>query len=134
MPSGTIKRFNNDKGFGFITPAALGATDLFVHQSSLVADRPARMEPDTEVAYTATPGPGGPQGSRRIDREVTASCEARRGGHMALNSMTRSSKRPTPPEQARAFKAAQEQMKQDAALRRLETDKSLTASKRRSRS
>jgi len=35
MSNGTVKFFNNTKGFGFITPEE-GGKDIFIHQSGLI--------------------------------------------------------------------------------------------------
>lgn len=48
--SGTVKWFNSQKGFGFITPADGGA-DLFVHQSAIKATGFRSLAENEEVEY-----------------------------------------------------------------------------------
>ena len=50
MPSGTVKVFYEDKGFGFITPDGVG-DDVFVHRKVAGADRTAYLEEGDEVVY-----------------------------------------------------------------------------------
>ena len=53
MPTGTVKGFNEDKRFGFITPDEAGE-DLFVHQSGVAADRP--LKEGARVSFDAEQG------------------------------------------------------------------------------
>ena len=50
-PLGTVKWFNNTKGFGFITPDAEGADDIFVHQTAIKADGFRSLGEGEKVEY-----------------------------------------------------------------------------------
>ncbi len=56
MPKGTVKFFNEEKGFGFITPTD-GSKDLFVHTTGIV--KGPISEGDT-VEYEIGEGKKGP--------------------------------------------------------------------------
>ena len=60
MATGTVKWFNNDKGFGFITPDE-GGKDLFVHHSSIQANGFRTLEDGARVNYESEDGPKGPK-------------------------------------------------------------------------
>jgi CspA family cold shock protein len=60
MSKGTVKWFNADKGFGFITPAE-GGNDLFVHYSEIKSDGGfATLNDGQEVEYEVGQGQKGP--------------------------------------------------------------------------
>jgi CspA family cold shock protein len=60
MPTGTVKWFSDEKGFGFITPDE-GSKDLFVHHTSINADGYRSLAEGTKVSYEEEPGPKGPK-------------------------------------------------------------------------
>ena len=57
---GTVKWFNSEKGFGFITPQS-GAKDVFVHYSAISASGYKSLQENQSVEFTVTAGPKGPQ-------------------------------------------------------------------------
>jgi CspA family cold shock protein len=60
MPTGTVKWFRDDKGFGFITPDE-GGRDLFVHFSGVVGDGYRSLGEGTKVSYEEEEGEKGPK-------------------------------------------------------------------------
>ncbi len=60
MPTGTVKWFSDDKGFGFITPDD-GGRDLFVHFSSITGDGYRTLAEGTKVSYEEEQGDKGPK-------------------------------------------------------------------------
>ncbi len=59
MSSGTVKWFNAEKGFGFITPDD-GGKDLFVHHSEIKASGYASLDEGQSVSYEEGEGKKGP--------------------------------------------------------------------------
>ena len=60
MAQGTVKWFNAEKGFGFITPDE-GSTDLFVHFSAIQAKGYKRLDENQRVSFDVEEGAKGPQ-------------------------------------------------------------------------
>ena len=59
MAIGTVKWFNDAKGFGFITPDD-GSKDLFAHHSSIQMNGFKSLKEGQKVSYDATQGQKGP--------------------------------------------------------------------------
>lgn len=60
MVTGTVKWFNESKGFGFITPDN-GGEDLFAHFSAIQARGFKTLKENQKVSFDVTTGPKGKQ-------------------------------------------------------------------------
>lgn len=57
--TGVVKWFNDQKGFGFISPES-GNSDIFVHQTAIVSDGFRSLAEGDRVEYSVEEGPKGP--------------------------------------------------------------------------
>jgi len=62
MATGTVKWFNDSKGYGFITPDD-GSEDLFAHFSAIQMNGFKTLKEGQQVEYEVQEGPKGPQAS-----------------------------------------------------------------------
>jgi CspA family cold shock protein len=62
MAVGTVKWFNAEKGFGFITPDD-GGNDVFAHFSAIQTSGYRSLEENQRVSFDVESGPKGPQAS-----------------------------------------------------------------------
>ncbi len=62
MARGTVKWFNDDKGFGFIAQED-GGQDVFVHHTAILGTGFKTLAENQQVEFDITQGPKGPQAS-----------------------------------------------------------------------
>jgi len=62
MATGTVKWFNDSKGYGFITPDG-GGDDLFAHFSAIQGQGFKSLAENQRVTFEVTTGPKGKQAS-----------------------------------------------------------------------
>jgi CspA family cold shock protein len=63
MATGTVKWFNESKGYGFITPAD-GSKDVFVHFSAIASEGFRTLAEGQTVSYQTEQSPKGPQATQ----------------------------------------------------------------------
>ncbi len=68
MSTGTVKWFNDSKGFGFITPDG-GGKDLFAHFSAIQGSGFKSLKENQKVSFDVTAGPKGDNKRRRPEKK-----------------------------------------------------------------
>jgi CspA family cold shock protein len=63
MATGTVKWFNDEKGYGFITPDE-GSKDLFVHFSNIAGEGFKSLAEGARVEYEEREGQKGPEATQ----------------------------------------------------------------------
>ena len=71
MATGTVKWFNDAKGFGFITPDE-GGEDLFAHFSAINMNGFKTLKEGQKVSFEVTTGPKGKQASNIQPASIAA--------------------------------------------------------------
>ena len=66
MPTGTVKWFDNSKGFGFI--ARESGRDVFVHHSAIQGEGYKSLEEGQHVEFEVVQGPKGEQAANVVKR------------------------------------------------------------------
>ena len=75
MANGTVKWFNDGKGYGFITPDE-GTKDLFVHHSNIAGDGFKSLAEGARVSYEEREGRR-PRGDRRNGSRIARQLDGR---------------------------------------------------------
>ncbi len=70
MAKGTVKWFNDAKGFGFVT--AEDGTDAFVHHADITGDGYKSLTEGESVTFDMTQGPKGPRAANVVKVSPTA--------------------------------------------------------------
>lgn len=65
MATGTVKWFNESKGFGFISPSD-GSADVFVHFSAIQGSGFKVLNEGQSVTFDVEDGPKGPQAANVV--------------------------------------------------------------------
>lgn len=65
MPTGTVKWFSDQKGFGFIVPDG-GGKDIFVHHTGIEGSGFKSLKEGDKVEYEVTQSPKGEQATKVV--------------------------------------------------------------------
>ncbi len=68
MAQGTVKWFNNQKGYGFITPEGGSGSDVFVHHSAIQGEGFKTLNEGDHVQFDVVRGPKGDQAANVVKR------------------------------------------------------------------